>query len=107
MLSFRAVSKKISATLLLCLFLFIHAEKAFHQHKQNNSELARHGSAFRNGDGVCEICDFQAARDADLPVLAITNAPVEIILIPFVSPASTFHSAESLEQNGRGPPAQA
>ena len=106
MSSFSSMIKKISAAFLLCLFLFIHIEKACHHHKQN-SDTTRSGTVVRDGAGTCEICDFQAARDADLPIILMTSVPVKEVTAPLVVLSTHFISATIPDITGRGPPTQA
>lgn len=104
MISLPQYGKKIIATLLLSMFVFIHAEKILHEHSYKaNSEFQKKNQAV-HFDNNCKICDFQLGADAD-----VQN---EIILSPFIYPASTdvsflhqqyFNNTPSLITE-RGPP---
>lgn len=64
--SLPAYIKKLSACLLLGLFLFIQAEKSLHEH----NGTTHHISGKANISGIkasCLLCEFQLAADADIP----------------------------------------
>ena len=74
--------KKISTSVLLVLFIFIHAVKAFHTHNFSYSHQSglNKNAATVHTSFSCVICDFQIAKDSDAEVAIIDiAAPFKLI----------------------------
>ena len=73
------IMKKILASALLMLVVFIYGVKCFHHHPSQKANIACHVSA------QCPVCEFEFAHDA------ITVTPGEIIT-PFYFHAVLFNT---------------
>jgi hypothetical protein len=97
--------KKISTSILLVLFIFIHAVKAYHTHgfspvqsSLSKNTISVHASFF------CAICDFQIAKDSDAEVASISiSVPIKFI-VPFYNYTLPKLSNFSVTSSVRGPP---
>src|SRR5690349_13890890 len=73
--------KKISASILLVLFIFIHAAKAFHTHDFSLDQSALNKHTTVHTSFFCAICNFQIAKDSDAEVAMINiSAPLKFII---------------------------
>ena len=97
------VYRRISASLLLALLIFIYVEKVFHTHTNIVNSKAIAVTTISNNAG-CDICDFTIAKDAEIPVsedLDYTSSPLSKNYIP-VSSSACDESSHFI--SGRGPP---
>ena len=95
--------KKIIAGLLLALFVFIQAGKTFHTHDKHVSSTQAGVVLHSTGSG-CAICDFQLAKDSELPAIFISTLSFSFLqLEPVIFTSScSYGSATSIP--ARGPP---
>ena len=103
--SSHTIWRKISASLILALFVFIHSAKVFHKHQQDTDLTEQKMFVVKPVNASCTICDFQVAKDAELPLLAITTiSPIswqkEYAVISLV-----YHYVPIIQIFDRGPPA--
>ena len=99
--------QKISAAVLLALFIFIHVVKTFHTHEYSTALLSKptgKNACVLKTNFSCPICDFQLAKDGD------THISVLQIVCP-VSFISSYYHYElpqsisfSIVFSVRGPP---
>jgi SNF family Na+-dependent transporter len=99
--------KRTSASVLLVLFTFIHAVKAFHTH--DFSYLAKEQNSNKNAATVnaafsCAICNFQIAKHSDAEVAVINiSAPLHYITT-FYNYALPLLTSFAITSSVRGPP---
>lgn len=101
--SLPAYLKKLSAFLLLGLFLFIQAEKSLHEH---NAAARQHTGYTHVSDAKanCLLCDFQLAADADVPALSFELNPVRFTAVHAVFHNPVYFSSSAHVSALRGPP---
>lgn len=98
--------KKISASVFMALFVFVHAVKTFHTHEYLFSNKANTNSKQTNvaSNFYCAICDFQLAKDSDAEVSSIhVSTPVTFISF-YYHYAVTNVITTPKELSVRGPP---
>ena len=98
------VSTKVIASLLLMVFTFIQAEKIFHTHQESHNATHQKGITVKLVSAGCAICDFQMARNAELPILISTDLPFTYLQRGFVSSYSCYHYLPATQLSNRGPP---
>jgi hypothetical protein len=104
-LSLPANSKKITAALLLALFVFVHTAKALHIHADSYAGNHKNETAFKSSvQGVCSICEFQLARDSELPLPATTSNTFTFISKDYFSSSSAISLVHAFSFSDRGPP---
>jgi hypothetical protein len=97
--------KKISTSILLVLFISIHAIKAFHTHNfpAVQSSFGKNTSSVHTSF-FCAICDFQIAKDSDAEVATINiSAPIKFI-VSFYNYSLLELTNFSVTSSVRGPP---
>ena len=99
------VYKKIIACFLLAVFTFIHAEKAFHTHQKQDDHTQQKDITVKLAGNSCVICDFQLAKDSELPTLACTDLPFTFLLKEYTTAFSCYHFLPATQISNRGPPA--
>jgi hypothetical protein len=98
------IYRKITAGLILALFLFIHAEKVFHKHQQETVPAHPKAIAVAMVNANCPICDFQVSKDSELPVLTgITIASI-CWQKKYANSSAFYHYLPSTQISNRGPP---
>ncbi|HEX2536512.1 MAG TPA: hypothetical protein VHK69_22370 [Chitinophagaceae bacterium] len=103
----RTIQKRLTAMLLVVLFLFIHVGKVLHRHETGARSHAYPAAAQWEKGGDCAVCDYHFTKDADL---ALSLPP-----LPAPQYSSTFlihYQKASVASIGlpyadRGPPARA
>ena len=103
--SLHILYRKISAALLLALFVLIYAEKVLHTHDRTTIITQQKGVSVSATNPGCAICDFAVAKDAALPSPFITDVPLEIVFTKHVVSSSSFYHASVACSTDRGPPA--
>jgi hypothetical protein len=98
--------KRITAALLVVLFLFIHVVKVTHHHdptQQVSKTIIKVAKIFSSSN--CAICDYHLAKDGD------QNYQVPVIQSPqiFLSSSYFFYNTPAVTSigstsSGRGPP---
>lgn len=96
--------KKITAVLLIALFVFIYAEKVFHTHDKTVPFVAKGAATFSLNNNACPICDFQLAANTDLPLLQGIEAPFFFFNTAHCIIVISLHSSLVKSFSGRGPP---
>jgi hypothetical protein len=94
--------KKIIAILLSVIFLFVYTEKIFHSHSKIHVPDPLHCSI--SGTSTCQICDFQAAKDAVIPQITVACSPFLPLFNLPVFPAESLSPGIERYENERGPP---
>jgi predicted nucleic acid binding AN1-type Zn finger protein len=99
----KIIYRKISASLLLALLIFVYTEKAFHTHANVANSTATGITSTSNTPG-CDICDFTIAKDAELPGFTDINATSSFLVKKYIPVSSPwyYHSCNFI--SGRGPP---
>ena len=99
------IRKKITAALLLALFVLIYAEKVLHTHDRAPIITEQKGVSVSANNLNCAICDFAIAKDAALPAPAVINLPVEIVFTKHIVSSSSCYFLSVACSSDRGPPA--
>lgn len=95
--------KRLTALLLLGLFVFIQAEKSLHGHS-NVSKLVHEGTRLSHTNFNCPLCDFQLAANADLPDNSFYLAPVYFASVQAQYNNPVYYSSDRYSFDLRGPP---
>ena len=98
------VYRKIIAGLLLALFIFIYAEKAFHTHLREANHSQQKKIAVSSFSANCAICDFKVAKDSELPALISTNIPFIYWTGESTISSSVYNILPLSQIPNRGPP---
>jgi len=99
--------KKISTSILLVLFIFIHAVKAFHTHDLSAVQSFNKNTTSVKAGFFCAICDFQIAKDSDAAIAAIHIAAPAQFIVSFCNYTLPELSNFPVTSSVRGPPAVA
>jgi hypothetical protein len=100
-----AYIKKVGAVFLLCIFLFIYAEKLVHRHDQSSRSDRHYVCDLKSGNSSCSICDFQSTKEARVAETIITEA-VSFPVITINTETGGAYQFLSLHISpGRAPPA--
>ncbi len=106
MLRLSVNSKRIVASLLLGMFFFIQAEKVFHAHTGSITKAPQASTAIKSFSATCNICEFQATKDAQLPVFVTTGISYSVLIKEYAATTPTYCFYHTRPISGRGPPAQ-
>jgi len=97
--------KKIAAGLLLALLVFIHTEKAVHQHEKVIAKVQQSGYTTASNNILCSICDYVFAKDGDVPVQSILSFSIEYFQEKSSELISHKNKLVVFQITDRGPPA--
>ena len=101
--------KRISATIFMALFIFVHAVKTFHTHEYSISTQTNNDPKQTNvaSNFYCAICDFQLAKDSDAEVASIHVSPPVTFISFYYHYSAADVTTTSKEFSVRGPPSLA
>ncbi len=83
--------------------MLVYAEKAVHTHEV--TDLVCYGITHTNVSANCNICDFQLARDMELPVQPGLHAAPIFYQEPYPVLFISLHPSSCITPAERGPPA--
>ncbi|MEO6136020.1 MAG: hypothetical protein ABIP35_12755 [Ginsengibacter sp.] len=99
--------KRITASLLIGLFVFIHVVKAYHNHEAVVTHTHSSSNEFMKVKADCDICKYHFVQNGALlfcqPIVA---SPSSLGNVYFTSSARISTSVGLLSAN-KGPPSQA
>lgn len=99
------IFRKIIASVLLALLVFVYAEKFSHTH-HNIAHTEQTGySSTTTINATCAICDFTLAKDAALPEPDCINIPFTFIQQQYAVASITYHFLPERHISNKGPPA--
>ena len=98
------IYRKLTASLLLALFVFIHAEKIFHTHSVRTDNKVQTGFSTVSKNTTCTICNFTIAKDSQLPEPVSIDAPFSFLLKEYISGFASYHFLTDNYSSYRGPP---
>jgi hypothetical protein len=102
--SLHSIYRKIIASLLLALLVFIYAEKVFHTHIKAANNTEQSGISITSNNAGCVICDFTVAKDAELPESFGTAIPYTFLVKEYTSASIAYHFQTGNTSSDRGPP---
>jgi len=97
--------RKLIASGLLALLVFVYAEKFSHSHHNGVSAIEQTGYSAQVPNSTCAICDFTLAKDAALPEPDCISIPATFIQPQFLSVSSSYHFLRENVISNKGPPA--
>lgn len=98
------IYRKLSASLLLVLFVFIHAEKIFHTHSTRVDNKGHTGFSTASKNAVCTICNYTVAKDSQLPEPVSIDPPFSFLLKEYICSSASYHFLTDNYSSNRGPP---
>lgn len=96
--------KKLFAGFLFCLLLFVYAEKAFHHHERNDSEINKTGFAQFSNKSGCSICDFKLTKEIETPAPLFEDGILLVSSFNFELSDIAIYCINNSAQKDRGPP---
>ena len=96
-------TKRVIATSLFCVLLFLHAEKVLHSHVTAPVPLHSSEATVSVLKG-CSICDFQLCKEGILPTLIGQSAAILTDFRSISLPVSFYSSFQISYIAERGPP---
>jgi hypothetical protein len=96
--------RKVIASVLLVVFIFIYAEKVFHTHQGADNHTSQKAIVVKLLSANCAICDFQVAKNAEIPVLTSTSLPLIFLQTEFAGSFTCYHYLPATQISNRGPP---
>ena len=98
------IFRKLVASSLLALLVFVYAEKFSHTHHNvGTTELAGYSATATNA--TCAICDFTLAKDAALPEPDCIKVPFTIIQQQYTAASTSYYFLPEKYISNKGPPA--
>jgi hypothetical protein len=101
------IVRKFIASFLFALLSFIYAEKFLHTHERTVPVSEQKGITLNSNSSVCSICDFQLAKNSDLPPLICLQLPSVTVVNEFVFSPSFYNYSFFGSSTDRGPPSLA
>lgn len=98
------IYRKLAASLLLILFVFIHAEKIFHTHSVRTDNKVQTGFSTVSKNTTCSICNFTIAKDSQLPEPASIDTPFSFLLKECIPGSVPYYFLSDNYSSNRGPP---
>jgi len=99
--------KKLVAIILLALFVFTYAVKAFHTHEfsfASANNISNKNATNVKADFYCIICDFQIAKDSDTEIAALNISTPVLFITTYYNYALQSLKSLSVVSSVRGPP---
>ena len=98
------IYRKLTASLLLALFVLIHVEKIFHTHSNRIDNKGQTGFSTVSKNAVCTICSFTLAKDSQLPEPVSIVTPFSFLMKEYISGSASYHFFNDNYYSNRGPP---
>ena len=98
------IYRKLTASLLLALFVFIYAEKIFHTHSTRTDNKGQTEFSTVSKKAVCTICNYTVAKDSQLPEPVSIDNPFSFLLKEYISGSASYHFLTDNYSSYRGPP---
>lgn len=94
--------QKAFAVFLVLLLASVTGVKALHTHHYEKAACS--GVVISATPAHCDICEFQLAKDGELPPRVCVNLQVAYHVTPVISPEIVFFSTTKIILAERGPP---
>ncbi len=96
--------KIIAAKILLSFLIFIHVEKAIHNHANSSTTSFENGYANSSRVNACSICEYVFAKDAGLPEAVLLSIPINDFFDWNKTVLAIYFDDSNKSITGRGPP---